>query len=127
MRSSAGSAAQGLIFDLFMRFGAITVMNMPFVAGAGFRMDHRFTLVSVSAFFGGPVSLLVTAGMAAGYRIYIGGMAAITGLIGIGVSSIVGLTAHYLTRSPKIWHVLLFSAAVPLGVGAGLFLLPPAL
>jgi diguanylate cyclase (GGDEF)-like protein/PAS domain S-box-containing protein len=117
------------IFGLFMGVGAIIVMNMPFVAGSGFRMDHRFTLVGVSAFFGGPIALLITAGIISAYRIYLGGMAAIIGLTGIGIASGIGLIAHYLTRNKprKIWHVLLLSAAIPIGVGSGLFLLPPAL
>lgn len=118
---------QNVLFGSLMGFGVLVVMQMPFQTGSGFRLDHRFTLIATAGFFGGPIALAITAGTASLYRLYIGGLGALPGLIGIGISAAIGLVAYYSwTRrgQQKYWHILAFSLAVPAGVLAGLFILP---
>lgn len=118
---------QKLALGSVMGAGALIVMQMPFETAGGFRLDHRFTLIATSAFFGGPVAVAVTAGVASAYRLYIGGIGAWPGLIGIGVSTVIGLAGYYLStrrKVQKLRHILLFAAVVPAGVIAGLFILP---
>ena len=79
-------------------FGGITVvgMAMPLQLMSGVIFDARSVIVSMAGFWGGPVVALISGGMGACYRLWLGGDGASTGTAVIASSAILGLAFRYL-------------------------------
>ncbi len=113
-------------FGLLLGTGAIVVMLLPFQVGDGIFIDLRTTVISVSGFFGGPVSLAVTTAVVAAFRLYLGGAGTVAGLTGIAIAAAVGMAAYYLKKHqrPSLSAILLFSATVAVSGIIGFLALP---
>src|SRR5690349_11481477 len=57
------------IFGTTMGLGAVASMLLAIQIEPGRLFDLRFSLIGIAAFFGGPVSALVAAAIAAAYRL----------------------------------------------------------
>lgn len=85
-------------------FGVVTIigMNFPLTYHKGLIFDGRSVIISITAFFYGPVAVLFVALLSGIYRIYIGGTGMVMGLSVITSSSIIGLIFYYLRLKGSI-------------------------
>lgn len=86
---------QRLCFGAILGFAAIVSMLMSVEFEPGIYFDLRIGLIGVSALFGGPLSVLVTAIMALAFRLGLGGAGVTQGMLGILTASIMGLVAWW--------------------------------
>jgi diguanylate cyclase (GGDEF)-like protein/PAS domain S-box-containing protein len=100
----------GCLFGL----GAIGVMSIPFQISEGFFIDLRMAMIGTAAFIGGPVAGLLTALVAAIFRIYLGGAGVLLGLAGIVVAAAVGLIGYRFkaAEAPSIKESVIFALAM---------------
>ena len=110
------SHLRSITYGCLMGAGTIVLMSMPVQMGPGRFVDLRFSLLAVSGFFGGPLAGLVTAGITAAARLYVGGSGLLPGMVGIFAAAIVGVAGSAFVRRRTItrWHLALFSAATAL-------------
>lgn len=97
------SPAYKLISGLL--FGGVTIIGMmiPLRLMPGVIFDGRSIIISVAGLFGGPITALTTAALAAGYRIWLGGTGALMGVCVISESALVGMLFYFLRRrDPRI-------------------------
>jgi diguanylate cyclase (GGDEF)-like protein/PAS domain S-box-containing protein len=119
-RSSLRDWPFGVLFGL----GAVGVMLMPFQLNEGFLIDLRMTLIGTAAFIGGPIAGLVTAVIAASFRLYLGGGGAFIGIGSITLACCTGLAGHYLKgrEAPGLKQSVLFSLVMAICAIAPAFL-----
>jgi len=113
-------SVQGYAFGLLFGLGAIGVMLIPFQLGQGFFIDLRMTMIGTAAFIGGPIAGLVTALIAAAFRLYLGGAGAAIGLVGIAFACVAGLIGCRLKvkEAPTLKANVLFSLVIAIGAMA---------
>ncbi len=111
---------QGYAFGLLFGLGSIGVMLIPFQLSQGFFIDLRMTMIGTAAFIGGPIAGLVTALIAAVFRLYLGGAGATIGLVGIGFACAAGLIGWRLKvkEAPTLKANVLFSLVMAIGAMA---------
>jgi diguanylate cyclase len=78
--------------------GAILAMSAPAKLAEGFIFDVRCIIIGLAAAFGAPVTIAVSSLMAIGFRLYLGGMGAIPGSVGIGLAAILGFFGIIILR-----------------------------
>lgn len=85
-------------------FGIVTIigMNLPLTFNEGLIFDGRSVIISIAAFFYGPITTLFVVLFSGIYRIYIGGQGMIMGLSVIVASAIIGLFFYYL----RLWGII---------------------
>jgi len=78
-------------------FGGICIIGMllPIEVAPGFIFDPRSVILSMASLFGGPLVALVSAGLAGGYRLSLGGGGATVGVAVIAASSLLGLAYRH--------------------------------
>lgn len=117
---------QGILFG----FAAVVGMLYPFVLTEGIIFDGRSIVVSLAAFFFGPLSGIIAAVMGILYRVfYVGGSGALTGVFVILNSYLVGIVFYFLFRHHKkasisLWQFFLLGFIVHVGMLLLLFTLP---
>lgn len=72
-----------LAFGLMMGLGVLVSMSLSVKLGDGYLFDLRLTLLAISAIYGGPIAVAVTAPIAVAFRLYLGGGAALFGVVAI--------------------------------------------
>lgn len=79
-------------------FGLVTIvgMNFPLTLDQGLIFDGRSVILSISAFFYGPISAIIAAVIAGIYRVHIGGSGLTMGLSVIFSSAAIGVFFYYL-------------------------------
>lgn len=102
-------------FGAVMGLGVVITMLLSVEFDGGIRFDLRSSLLAISAMFGGPLAIAITAPMAVAFRLVMGGAGAINGVIGITIVSAVFLAAHFALGK---------HASEPKGVAATVFILP---
>ena len=110
-------------------FGFITLIGMttPFIFSEGLILDARSVILGLSGLFGGPIAALISSTMAAAYRLEIGGVGTLTGLISIYISSFIGVVGYYLyKRQNNLTNIklLLIGFLIHCGVMLAMFTLP---
>ncbi len=96
--SRTGSTMQGVLFGLI----AVVGMSYSFVLTEGIIFDGRSIVLSLCALFFGPLAGLISAVIAAVYRLYLGGGGAVTGVLVIVSSFLAGCWFHrWRTRRPS--------------------------
>ena len=102
----------GILFGLI----AIGVMLSPFRWSDGIVYDTRSVVLSIAGLFGGPITALTGAFMAAGYRIYMGGAGTTAGVLVIFGSIILGSAYHtyrdYAKNALALWKLYIFGLLV---------------
>lgn len=103
---------QGLLYGII----AIFAMMHPVRLGEGFIFDARTVVVSLCAWFFGPLAAILSTAIAVMYRWSLGGGGAITGILTLVTSAAVGLIFFYqkplATRLPKSLQLLVFGFGV---------------
>jgi diguanylate cyclase (GGDEF)-like protein/PAS domain S-box-containing protein len=110
--------ARSALFGLFMGLGAISTMLMAAEVAPGRFLDLRLSLVSVSAFFGGPLAALITLVLTLACRALLGGAGALPAMGTITAVALAGLGLRLLVHrgATTIWHALglgVATAAIP--------------
>lgn len=93
-----GQSLQGLLFGL----ATIVGMMNPFVLTEGIIFDGRSIIISLAAFFFGPVTGIITAVIATAYRLYLGGDGSLMGVFVISTSLLTGLVFYYWRKKQKL-------------------------
>jgi len=125
----------GVGYALFsgLLFGGVALVGMmtPMTLQPGLIFDGRSIILAVAGLFGGPVTALVAAVMAGGYRLWLGGVGTVTGVAVIVGSAALGVVWHYLRRgSPRcvsLGCLYLFGLLVHLWMIGCMFFLPAPL
>lgn len=111
-------------------FGAVTVLGMlmPLHFAAGVIYDGRSIILSVAAYVAGPIPGLVAGLIAAAYRLALGGVGVLPGVLTIATSVGIGGLFHLLRRRSKRWErtssLILLGISVHVVMVAFQFLLP---
>lgn len=108
-----GPRAIEAAFGVIMGAGAIVAMLFPVQMAAGLIFDLRTCMVALAAFFGGPLSGLIAAGLAMSYRLLLGGSGAPVGLASIAVVTLAATLGYLALRRRNIhaerWHSLILA------------------
>ncbi|MEO9525775.1 diguanylate cyclase [Roseibium sp.] len=124
-RSALPPVAQKILTGLIMGFGSIVAMSSPTTIADGVQIDGRTVFVAVSAAFGGPLPAVITGAIAGGYRLWLGGLGAPTGALGVLLSAAIGLAWHYRVpaeKRGKFRNLAILGLALPLSFAAVLAL-----
>jgi len=110
--ASHGRTWRNIAFGIVIGLGAVCSMALSIRIDSTL-FDLRSSLITIAAFFGGPVAGIVAGAIAITYRMLQGGSAAIAGSAGIAASVVVGLVVSRLTRRrvPAVVTTLLLAAA----------------
>ncbi len=104
-----------VFFGVIFGIAAIIGMNNSFVLSEGVVFDIRSVVLSIAALFGGPVSALISALMAASARLYLGGPGTAMGVASVLSSSLYGVLLYaWLKRKGREvdWKMLYFFGLV---------------
>ena len=71
--------------------GALVAMTSPAQIAEGVNIDGRSMIIGLAAAFGGPPAAIISAAMAASYRIWLGGVGTAPGVIGLSIAALAGL------------------------------------
>ncbi|MDP3897784.1 MAG: diguanylate cyclase [Mesorhizobium sp.] len=115
--------SRSIMVGLMMGAGSAVLMQIPVELTPGRIVDLRSTLIAVSGFFGGPLSGLITAVIASAARIASGGSGVWPGIVGITVTTVIGISGNRLLRGrqPRPADLILLSAATVVGALSGFF------
>ncbi|MCX8057659.1 MAG: PAS domain S-box protein, partial [Ignavibacteria bacterium] len=117
----------GVLFGL----SAILGMMFPYVLQEGLIFDGRSIVLSIVSLFYGPISGIVSGFIALIYRIHVGGIGALVGVITIIISTGVGLLFYYIynvnQKELKNGVLFLFNFLVNFLVLSSMLLLPSPL
>ena len=93
-----GTICSGLLF------GAVCIVGMthPLVLVEGLIFDGRTVVLSMAAFFGGPVVGAIAGGMAGLFRLWLGGVGTFPGLLNIAMPVLMGLAFRHLHRRGQV-------------------------
>lgn len=114
---------RAVALGLLMGVGTIVLIQTPIEIAPGRFVDLRFTLLSISGFFGGPLAGVITFGIAGVARAAAGGIGMWPGLIGIAIAAGIGVIGNHLLRNRMTTRgdLALLSIATALGVFPGFF------
>lgn len=117
-----GQVLQGLLFGITALIG----MLYPYSLAPGLIFDGRSVVLSICAFFFGPIAGVVSSAMAIILRINIGGAGAVMGVSVITASLIIGLIFYFMFQGkPKrILHLYIMGLMVHLAMIALFAFLP---
>lgn len=108
---------------------AIILTAFPLIDGVIF--DTRSVLISISGLFFGFLPTLIAVGLTAAYRLYLGGGGALTGVMVIFTSALIGWVWRYLRRRAldkmAWWELYLFGWVVHLNMLLWMYTLPGSL
>lgn len=107
---------------------AILAMEMPFHFSPGVIFDPRSVIISLSGFFGGPISAIPAAIIAASYRFSLGGAGAYAGALVVVACAGSGICWNYIQNrysfETKIWHFGFFGLLCHFVAMFGMLALP---
>ncbi|MBM9537499.1 LytS/YhcK type 5TM receptor domain-containing protein [Desulfobulbus alkaliphilus] len=119
-----GMVAQGLLFGIVAVLGMLRPLHLEH----GLFVDGRSVMVSLCALFYGPVAAVISGLITIIFRIWMGGVGTIMGVLVILSSAVIGVLVHARFRkNPVAWsigHFYLFGIAVHLLMLAMAFSLP---
>lgn len=103
----------GVLFGLF----ALVNMLQPLQIVPGYRLDARDAMVIAAGVFGGPLAAIIAAVIAGVYRVGLGGVGLVSGLVSLVVSVLLGGGYHrYAKQRGRRWYEVF-----ALGVFSALF------
>ncbi|MDB5524427.1 MAG: domain S-box/diguanylate cyclase protein [Rhizobium sp.] len=77
----------------------LAVMTMPFEIVPGVFFDLRSVVIILAAFFAGPVGGFIAGAMTGAFRIYMGGVGTIPGLVSIAIGVALGIFMNWQRRN----------------------------
>ena len=121
-RSTLQPVAVGLLFSATAIFGMLN----PVTIAEGIIIDARIVLVALAGTFGGPISAAIAVLIIAGYRIYLGGVGTVAGVVVIILAGVIGVIFSWEKIKNKEAYYRFWVLGITLAI-AGLsasFLLP---
>lgn len=100
-----GKIMQGLLFGL----ATIAGMMTPFVLSEGIFFDGRSVIISLAAFYFGPITGLIAASLATVFRLWLGGAGLLMGVSVIISSLLIGLAFRYWQHKRHIKSISLIN------------------
>ncbi len=97
-RERLGKIVAGILFGAV----CIVAMQIPLVLVEGLIFDGRTVVLSMAAFIGGPLVGIIAGSMAGLFRLGIGGVGALPGLLNILMPVLLGLAFGYLHRQRRV-------------------------
>lgn len=120
----ARAASTAVVFAI----GVVATMALPVRLGEGLGFDLRNAFLILSPIFGGISAAALTTIAAAAFRLHMGGVGAMAGLLGIVLAAGIGISASYYPRLlDRMWRgsaLLGLSGCIPL---VSIFALPNGL
>lgn len=115
-----------ILFGTLLAAGTIASMLTPVQLEPGLFVDLRSSLLTISSFFGGPLSGLITALLTVAVRIYLGGSGAFAGSLSILLSGAIGISGRFILRrrSTKWGHLPILALAASVAPLVGLLIAP---
>ena len=111
-------AAGPVVLAVLCALAGVISMLDPIEFRPGVFVDSRTTMVMLSSFFAGPVGALITGGILAAYRIWLGGAGLYAGLVGLVIGAGVGVVGHQLCvrghKKVRSVHVVILALLSPL-------------
>jgi PAS domain S-box-containing protein len=108
----------------------VLCMSAPLHVSPGVQIDSRNAVVALVTVFGSPFAGAITAVAAANYRLWLGGVGAVGGAVGVAVSFGLSLPFWYWLRArgtrPDYRHVAALALAIGVALLIGLFAEPHA-
>lgn len=98
-RNKKSPFAQTLLFGVLFGIAAVIGMMTPVQYGDGVIFDGRSIILFIAGIFGGPVSALISAMIAGGYRAWLGGAGMYVGIAVILMSALIGVAFYYYRKS----------------------------
>lgn len=118
------SVYSGFLFGI----AAISAMLMATETAPGVIFDGRTVVLSMGALFGGPLVAVLSAAMAAAFRLWLGGGGALVGVCVIATATGIGLLARKAVggheTDVKFWRLVAIGLLVHLGAAAWFLALP---
>lgn len=117
LRSRLGRVQKSVAIGFLFGGGAIISMMSPMPIAPGVIVDGRSVIVGLGAAFGGIPAAILSAVIAASYRLYLGGAGAIVGATGIIVAAVLGtIWARYLRPKGrvKVQHLVVVGVIISL-------------
>ena len=126
---------RGVFFQILsgVLFGGVALIGMmtPMTLQPGLIFDGRSIIMTVSGMFGGPLTVAITAAIAAGYRGWLGGVGTVTGIAVIVGTAAIGSGWYFLRRSSPVfvrpWGLYLCGLLAHIWMIGCMFLLPAQL
>jgi PAS domain S-box-containing protein len=99
-------------FGVLMSLVAVISVFNPLEIAEGVQLDSKIVITLISVMFGGLLSGTITAGFSIAARIFVGGAGAITGVLGVITSLIIGFFAKKAIEKNNGWtfRIILFLA-----------------
>ena len=97
-RELLGKISAGVLFGAT----CVIAMQVPLVVVEGLIFDGRTVVLSMAAFFGGPLVGVIAGSMAGLFRLWIGGVGVVPGLLNVLMPVLMGLAFAYLHRSRRV-------------------------
>ncbi len=120
--------ARQALAGVFLGGVGVLLISTPWTFAPGIIFDTRSVLISTAGLFFGVIPTLIAALITAAYRIYLGGAAALTGVLVILASGAAGLIFRHLRRRDleniPLWQLYGFGVVVHLIMLALMFTLP---
>jgi diguanylate cyclase (GGDEF)-like protein/PAS domain S-box-containing protein len=105
-----------LMFGMAMGIGAIASMTLSVPVTPGAFLDLRFSLIAISAIFGGPASAFATSTIAIAYRLAQGGAGTFVGALGIVIVAVIGMGGYVAVRHRTIKLIDITALAIAVGI-----------
>ena len=93
-----GQILKGCLFGVV----SIGVMMSPFHLLPGLVFDTRSVVISVGGFFGGPIVAVISVLIANAFRVFLGGVGALTGVLVVFCSAGIGVFFYYYRKQRKV-------------------------
>ncbi|NMZ70117.1 PAS domain S-box-containing protein/diguanylate cyclase (GGDEF) domain-containing protein [Pseudomonas peli] len=123
-RKLLGDISAGVLFGLVCIMG----MAMPLTLADGLIFDGRTVVLSMAAFFGGPLVAVIAGGIAALFRWWLGGIGVMPGVLNVLMPILMGLLYRHLHRRGwlpfNVLALLIFAVLVQVLQVLNLTLLP---
>ncbi|WP_195909443.1 diguanylate cyclase [Rhizobium tubonense] len=105
-----------LMFGLVMGIGAIVSMILSVPVRPGAFLDLRFSLIAISAIFGGPASVLATGAIAIAYRLLQGGTGVFVGVVSMVIVATIGMGGYAVVRGRVIKLIDILALSITVGI-----------
>ncbi len=126
-----GITARGLVTGTLFAIIALLGMQVPIHIADGVVIDARVVLVALAGAYGGIPAGITAALLVSGYRLHVGGVGALAGILAILWGAAVGCLLHrHVAAQPQQlgpWHHLALGLATAAGGLACTFALPAAM
>ena len=103
IRKFSGGLNKGVAVGVLFALGGIISMNDPIRFAPGVIYDGRTALLALAYPYGGPIGTLIALAAMTAYRIWIGGIGSLSGVIGMGATALIGFACTLIpVRKLKI-------------------------